>query len=100
MIVGIIVLANRGEQLSENAKSLIISQLIVVIPGLIASMFALAKSNQAAEKAAETAKKADEMHEDLKNGLIPAKVEEAITNLAADPENGTVTINHNGNSAA
>jgi hypothetical protein len=100
VIAGVVLLSNRGDQVNAGQKTIIINQMIVSIPTLLGIVVALVKSTQAAEKAAETAEKADAMHEDLKNGLIPQKVEEAINNMASDPENDTVTINHNGDSAA
>lgn len=85
MVIGIVALANRGEALSANAKTLVIANMVTVIPGLIASLLAYSKSTQAAEKT-------EEMHHELQNGLIPEKVKEGITEMAEDPAVKTVTI--------
>ena len=72
MVLAVIVLANRGAQLSENAKTIIIAQLIVAIPSLIGLILNHARTTA-------TKQQVEEMHEELKNGLIADKVEEGVT---------------------
>lgn len=91
MVAAIVLLANRGNQLSENAKTIIIANMIVAIPSLIAAILAFAKADKVEEKA-------DQMHHELKNGLIPAKVKEAVIEMAEDPSQPAITIASDDNS--
>lgn len=98
VVAAVVLLANRGDQLTANAKTIIINQLIISVPTLIAAIFALVKQQEAKNAADEAKTAAEEMRHDLQNGLIPEKVEEAITKMADDPEIGIVTIENNGKS--
>lgn len=75
----VIALAVLGEELSAEAKLVIIGQLMTSLGTIVPAMFALFRVN--------------EVHHDLQNGLIPAKVQEGITEMAADPDQPAVTIN-------
>ena len=79
LVVGsIVALAVLGDELSADAKLVIIGQLMTSLGTIVPAMFALSRVN--------------EVHHDLQNGLIPAKVQEGITEMANDPEVGTVVI--------
>lgn len=82
VLAAVVVLATAGDALSANAKLIIINQLLVTVPSLIAGIAALASKT-----------KLDEVHHDLQNGLIPEKVKETINEMASDPEQSSVTIN-------
>lgn len=68
------------------------SARMIVVQGMFTGVFTLITGLLAAAKADRAVAKTDAMHHDLQNGLIPEKVQEAITEMAADPSNGTVTI--------
>lgn len=81
VLAAVVVLATAGDALSANAKLIIINQLLVTVPSLIAGIAALASKT-----------KLDEVHHDLQNGLIPEKVKEGITEMAEDPSVTSVHI--------
>ncbi len=83
VLAAVVVLATAGDALSANAKQIIILQMLGMVPTLIAAVAGLAART-----------KLDEVHHDLQNGLIPAKVEEGINNMAADPAIQNVVITH------
>lgn len=82
IMAAVVVLAVVGDGLTAGAKSIIINQLIISIPTLIAGIAALAAKA-----------KVDEVHHDLQNGLITEKVKDAVNEMAHDPAQESVTIN-------
>lgn len=89
VISAVVLLALVGDSLTAGAKMIIINQLIITIPSMIAGIAALAAKA-----------KVDEVQHDLQNGLIPEKVKETINEMAADPEQGAITINSESHNAA
>ena len=83
VLAAVVVLAIAGNGLSATAKQIIILQMLGMIPTLIGAFAGIAARW-----------KVDEVHHDLQNGLIPAKVEEGITNMAENPSIQNVTITH------
>lgn len=72
---------------TDNSRLLVAQMMIGSVLGLIPVLIAAFKADQAAAKT-------DQMHHDLQNGLITEKVQEAVTELAADPTVPAVTIGH------
>lgn len=93
LIVGVVIMTNGVT--TDNGRSIIIQGMVTGVLSLVATLFVAAKAEQASQRADIAAKKADDIHEDLKNGLIPEKVKEAVTDMADDPTIDSVTINHN-----
>lgn len=89
IMAAVTVLAVVGDGLTAGAKTIIINQLIISIPTLIAGIAALAAKA-----------KVDEVHHDLQNGLITEKVKDAVSEMAHDPKEGSVTINSESHNAA
>lgn len=82
LVVGsIVALAVLGDELSADAKLVIIGQLMTSLGTIVPAMFALFRVNA--------------VHHDLQNGLIPAKVQEGIAEMAADPDQPAVTFTPN-----
>lgn len=83
VVIGIVVLSLRGEQLSATAKTLIIQSLVTtVIGGSVPALLAL--------------QRIEAVQHDINNGVVTEKVKEgtkeAITEMAEDPMIDTVTI--------
>lgn len=70
---------------TDNSRLLVVQMMVGSVLGLIPVMIAAFKADQAAAKT-------DQMHHDLKNGLIVEKVQEAVTEMANDPSQPAVTI--------
>lgn len=64
IIAGIVILAVFGDDLSENAKLLIINQMITQLGVVIA------------------VKKVENVQHDIRNGVVTEKVKDAITEMA------------------
>lgn len=72
--------------ITASARMIIMQGMLTGVIGLVPVLIAATKADKAAEATAE-------MHHDLQNGLIPAKVQEGITAMASDPNQPSVTIN-------
>ncbi len=86
VLIGGVLFMSQGS--NDNVKFIIINGMLGSIGTLAGVLFVGRKVEQAADKADEAAKKVDEMHDDLKNGLIPEKVQEGmqlVTARDADP---------------
>jgi hypothetical protein len=94
-LIGGILFLSMGT--TGNVKWIIAQGMLGTVGTLISTLFVANKVEQASQHADDAAKRADDIHEDLKNGLIPEKVKEAVTQLADDPTIDTVTITHTDN---
>jgi hypothetical protein len=90
VVAGVVILSN---DLTAGARMIVIQGMFTGVFGVITTLLAATKADYAAQKADDAAAKTAEMHHDLQNGLIPEKVKEAVNEMAADPEQPSVTIN-------
>ena len=80
-LIGGVIFMSQGS--NDNVKFIIVNGMLGTVGTILASLFVARKVEQASEKS-------EEMHDDLKNGLIPAKVEETLNRMAEDPNCPTV----------
>lgn len=76
-VAGVVILS---QGLTQGARMIIVNAMITGILGLAASLLTL--------------QKVEKVHDELKNGLIPEKVKEAVTEMAEDPNSPAITIGH------
>jgi hypothetical protein len=75
----VVVLASTGEGLSSSDRMIVVTLIMNAVLSLLGLL------------------KTESTQHELRNGLIPAKVQEGITQMAEDPEQPSVTINSDDN---
>lgn len=86
LIAGVVFMSQGS---NDNVKFIIINSMLGSVATIGGVLFVGRKVEQAADKADKAAEKVEEMHEDLKNGLIPEKVQEGMALVSkrdADPD--------------
>lgn len=76
VLIGGAIFMSQGS--TDNVKFIIANGMMGSVATLLGALFLAKKVDNASDKASEAAKRVDEMHDDLKNGLIPAKVQEGL----------------------
>lgn len=90
VVAGTVILSH---DLTQGARMIVVQGLIGSVFTVITTLLAATKADRAAVKADDAAAKTAEMHHELQNGLIPEKVKETINEMASDPTQPSVTIN-------
>lgn len=89
VVAGVVILSH---DLTPGARMIVIQGMLTGVLTTVTALLAVVKADQAAGKA-------EEMHHDLQNGLIPEKVKEAVNEMAADPNQPGITFNSDDNGA-
>ncbi len=84
LVLGIVILAVSGDSLSANAKQTIITVLVANVFTVIPALLSLQRT--------------ESVQYDLRNGLIPEKVKEALDDHKVATTDDVVAIIHNNNS--
>lgn len=90
VVAGVVILSH---DLTQGARMIVVQGLVGSVFTVVTTLLAATKADRASEKADDAATHVAEMHHDLQNGLIPEKVKEAVNEMAADPNQPAVTIN-------